>query len=120
MNVLIVDQSKILRSFVASSTNCRVYEASNGQEAMDRLDEQLIDVCIINPNLPSNSGIELLYEVSSHADLTTTKYVLLADNPSQFQKFESELKELGVVEIIRRSDLSKKTLEQLVARVQLK
>ena len=65
-NVLIVDDSSsmraVIRKIVAISgfKMGRCYEAANGQEALDVLSENWVDVIISDINMPGVSGLDML------------------------------------------------------------
>ena len=71
MNILVVDDSKIIRQTIKTFLKSEhiIYTAASAQEAIIVIDCQPVDLIIMNPLLTHNSGIELLYEIHSHADL---------------------------------------------------
>ena len=56
MNVLIVDDSAAMRSIIAKTLNLsgleieRVYQAGNGAEALDMLEENWVDLALVDIN----------------------------------------------------------------------
>ena len=66
MNVLIVDDNKIMRHIIKRSLKraglgeLEFYEASNGQEALSRFDESKPDLILSDWNMPEMDGMDLL------------------------------------------------------------
>ena len=66
MRILIVDDSRAMRSIVrrqvtqAGFENADIVEAENGQEALDEIREMRPDVVLSDWNMPVMTGIELL------------------------------------------------------------
>ncbi len=64
--VLIVDDSFILRAAIkkvvklAGIAPDAIYEAGNGQEALDQLDQHPVDVVLLDINMPVMNGEEFL------------------------------------------------------------
>lgn len=69
MKVLIVDDSKAMRMIVtrtlkqAGFDDCNTVEASNGQEALDKLESEKPDLILSDWNMPEMNGIQLLEKV---------------------------------------------------------
>lgn len=64
---LVVDDSKVVRKFVG---NCLVElgfaehrEAADGQEALDRVNEEMPDVILLDWNMPVMDGLQFLIEL---------------------------------------------------------
>ena len=65
-NVLIVDDSATIRNMVKRTMGMigldigEVYEASNGIEALAQLSDHLVSVMVVDINMPTMNGIQLL------------------------------------------------------------
>ena len=67
-SLLIVDDHEIIRkgilNVIASNSNIQdIYECSNGTEAYRKLNEHVIDVVILDINMPGISGVETLRKI---------------------------------------------------------
>jgi two-component system chemotaxis response regulator CheY len=66
LNVLIVDDSDVIRSMIARTLALaslplgELYEASNGSEALSVLDESWVDLVLADINMPVMDGVEML------------------------------------------------------------
>ena len=69
LNVLVVDDSAVMRAMVIKSLRLSglplnaVHEAGNGEEALQVLDAQWIDLALVDINMPVMNGEELLTRV---------------------------------------------------------
>ena len=66
--VLIVDDSKLARMVMASAfrrlrPDWELIEASNGEDALDALSSQPIDIALVDFNMPGIDGLELVAKI---------------------------------------------------------
>ncbi len=77
---LIVDDMPCIRrlvSFALSRAGFQVVEASNGQEGLDELDRQSIQLVIVDLNMPVMDGLDFLRAMRERPSMKTTPAVLL-------------------------------------------
>jgi len=75
--ILIVDDSRIMRNIVKNHFSemkivCQYIEASNGDEALEQLISNTVDLVLLDWNMPKLSGIDFLKKVrviKKYADL---------------------------------------------------
>ncbi|MFY9270251.1 MAG: response regulator [Candidatus Manganitrophaceae bacterium] len=71
-NVLVVDDSAIIRSLLISTIetldDIETFEAANGFEALKALPTQSFDLMLIDINMPEINGLELVHFVKNHPD----------------------------------------------------
>jgi two-component system chemotaxis response regulator CheY len=71
LRVLIVDDSSVMRKIVDRSLRqaglalAEVFEASNGVEALARLQETRVDLILSDINMPTMDGLELVRQIQS-------------------------------------------------------
>ncbi len=62
--ILIVDDEnetrQTLNDFLANRIECEIIEAENGYEATEKLEKNLIDLILLDINMPGISGIEVI------------------------------------------------------------
>jgi two-component system, chemotaxis family, chemotaxis protein CheY len=74
VNVLVVDDSDVIRSMIIKTLRLAdvpvsaVYEAGNGREALAVLDDHWIDVVLADINMPVMDGVEMLRRIRASAD----------------------------------------------------
>lgn len=88
---LIVDDSQTFRQMVAmalTQAKFEVVEASNGQEALDRLASKKVDVIITDLNMPIMDGITLIKHVRMKPQFKSTPILMLTteSQPEMKQK----------------------------------
>lgn len=100
MKVLIVDDSKIMRrklvTLLASSGVAAdaVREAGEGQEALDVVDRERIDVVFTDINMPGMDGRQLLARLSARP-AATRPYIVVCTTETK-QALRDELQRYGV------------------------
>jgi two-component system, chemotaxis family, chemotaxis protein CheY len=69
LNVLVVDDSAVMRAIIIKTLRLgglslgKIFEASNGQEALDILDENWVDLALVDINMPVMTGEEFIEQV---------------------------------------------------------
>ena len=84
LNVLIVDDSEVMRSVIRRIVNLSgfelgmVLEAEHGEKALSVLDENWIDVVISDINMPVMGGIELLKKMKNIESLSDIPVIIVS------------------------------------------
>jgi len=87
MNILIVDDSKIVRRvltntvkrfFVAPSwtDGCTIFEAEDGLVAMDQMKKNKIDIMLLDWNMPNMTGEEVVGAVRANKEWNKTRIIM--------------------------------------------
>ncbi len=106
LNVLIVDDSAIIRSVVKKSIAMsgievgQIHEAANGIEALKVLSATWIDIVFADLNMPEMSGMDLVEKMSKDNLLVSIPVVIVSSDQSQ--KRIEELKQLGIRAYLRK------------------
>ncbi len=88
-NVLIVDDSQTMRKVIRKTVNLcgfdlgECWEAANGQEALDMLSENWVDLILADLNMPVMDGLEMLRELKRNKALSNTPVVLITTEGSE-------------------------------------
>ena len=91
-----------------------VHRAHNGQEALDLLENEHIDLILLDIMMPLKTGFEVLTEIRGGKNDTIKKIpVIVASNLGQNSDIE-EAKKLGAVDFIIKSNISLKELAEKV------
>lgn len=83
-NVLIVDDSPILRAAIKKVVKLagidadRIHEAGHGQEALDLLETTWIDLVLLDLNMPVMDGEEFARELRSRPDFNDVAVVIVS------------------------------------------
>lgn len=105
-NVLIVDDSSVVRSVVRKSIEMsgievdKVFEAANGKEALTVLDGEWIDIVFADLNMPEMNGVELVEKMSEDSMLVSTPVVIISSEKRQAKI--DELKKRGIRAYIKK------------------
>lgn len=105
-NILIVDDSKTIRAILSKTLRLtgvpisEIFEAGNGQEALECLHGRWIDLILTDLNMPVMTGIELI-EAMIVDDLLKNIPVVVISTDGSTTRIE-ELKAKGVREYIQK------------------
>ncbi len=90
--IMTVDDSPSVRqmvSFTLQDAGYEVVEASDGQDALDKLQGQ-VDMIITDLNMPNMDGIELIKNVRGNADYKFIPIVMLTTESQDSKKKEGK------------------------------
>ncbi len=106
VNVLIVDDSAIIRKMVKRTLDMtgvelgEVHEATNGKEALEILDGAWIDVVFADIHMPVMTGDEMIERLAEDDVLKTTPVVIISSDRSK--ALMDKLKALGVKDYLTK------------------
>ncbi len=105
-NILIVDDSDIIRSVIKKSLLMsglevgNIFEAANGKEALQKLADEWVDIVFSDINMPEMNGLELIEKMSADQLLEKTPVVVISTERSQARI--DRLTELGIRSYIKK------------------
>ena len=105
-NILIVDDSKTVRSMIAKALGIadlpldQLHQAENGSQALDLLREHWIDLVLTDINMPEMDGMELVRTMSEDQILQGIPVVVISTEGSQ-ERID-ELKQRGIRGYLRK------------------
>jgi two-component system chemotaxis response regulator CheY len=89
VNILIVDDSGVMRSMIAKTINLsglalgEIHQAGNGQEGLDALKQNWIDLVIADINMPVMNGEEMINHMMADPDLQDIPIVVVSTEGSK-------------------------------------
>lgn len=89
VNILIVDDSGVMRSMIAKTINLsglalgEIHQAGNGQEGLDLLKQNWIDLVIADINMPVMNGEEMINHMMAEPDLRDIPIVVVSTEGSK-------------------------------------
>jgi two-component system chemotaxis response regulator CheY len=89
LNVLVVDDSAVMRAMVIKTLRLSglplnaVHEAGNGEEALQILDEQWVDLALVDINMPVMNGEELLSRIRQNPDIADLPIIVVSTEGSE-------------------------------------
>jgi len=105
-NILIVDDSLPMRAVIKKVIKAsgfdvgELFEAGNGKQALQILNEQWLDLVLTDYNMPDMNGLELLKAMKSQETLTDIPVVIVTTEGSD-QRMEAFLSQ-GAVAYIKK------------------
>ena len=89
LNVLIVDDSGVMRAMILKTMKMtglplgEIYQAANGQEGLDALGENWIDLVIVDINMPVMNGEEMIDNMRANPEFANTPIVVISTEGSE-------------------------------------
>jgi len=105
-NVLIVDDSVLIRSMVAKTLNVAGIEidtyhyAADGEEALNKLERNWIDIVFADINMPVMDGVQMVEAMRSRQHLKGTPVVIISTEQSE-EKIQ-QLRAKGVEDYLKK------------------
>ncbi len=105
-NILVVDDSAIVRAVIKKTLGLagvdvgELYEAGNGQEGLDALTDNWVDLVLADINMPVMTGIEMIEKMAEDGMMKTVPVIMISTEGSQTRV--EELKAKGVRAYIRK------------------
>jgi two-component system chemotaxis response regulator CheY len=106
MNILIVDDSSTVRAVIKRTLGIAgvqvddLRQAANGQEAIDILRNEHMDIVFTDINMPVMGGVEMIERIRADDTLGTTPIVVVSTEGSATRI--AELQALGVQGYLRK------------------
>ncbi len=106
LNILLVDDSKTVRSVLAKTLELsrlpinEILEAENGRQALDLMDNNWVDLVLADINMPVLNGIEMVEKMYSDGLLKTIPVIIVSTEGSATRI--EQLKSRGISAYIRK------------------
>lgn len=92
MNILILEDQKTMREILAEyikTAGYTVYEAEDGQQAIDILDKEYISLAVLDIMVPKINGIDVLKHIHATRPIPTIMLTALEDEQMQITAFNA-------------------------------
>jgi len=95
MNVLVIDDARVMRKIISNSINenymgaCRFFEARDGVEAMEMLLENHIDIAFVDWNMPNMDGLEFTRNVRDMENYSDLKMIMITSEAARYMVVEA-------------------------------
>jgi len=122
MNILIVDDEMMIKEWLCHTISSLPFEinlldvASNGEEALEKIEKARYDLIFIDVMMPKMNGLELLIEL--HRNSTNSELIVLSSH-DEF-KFAKEAIKYNVKEYVLKNECSKEKLSEIIQECQEK
>ena len=104
--ILLIDDSSIVRKMLLKTLQLSgievsgVFEAGNGQEGLDILDREWVDLIFLDINMPVMNGMEFMRELRQNDTIKSTPVVVVSTEGSKERR--DELEHLDIKAFIRK------------------
>ena len=91
---LIVDDSKIVRKVIQRIVEVlgfTILEAENGQEAVDQVRNNTIDVIILDWNMPVMDGMEAMKIIRADPSIVSQPKIIFCTTENEFEKIQQAI-----------------------------
>ena len=123
LRIMIVDDSPIIRSVIEKNLRMSglpvngCVMAGNGEEALQQLAGQWIDLALVDINMPVMNGVELIEKMKKD-DLLKTIPIIVASTEGSQTRIE-QLRDLGIVGYLRKPFTPEQFKEQITQALEL-
>lgn len=106
LNVLVVDDSDIIRRMILKTIDlsgvpvARAFQANDGREALELMQDEWVDVVIADLNMPVMDGMEMLRAMRDRDDLRNMPVIVVSTEGAATRI--ASLKELGIATFVRK------------------
>jgi two-component system chemotaxis response regulator CheY len=106
INVLLVDDSDVIREMILKTMRLarvplgETYQAGNGQEALDTLEREWVDIALVDINMPVMDGKELISRLRASERFADLPIVVVTTEGAEISI--ERLRELGVTAFLRK------------------
>lgn len=89
INVLIVDDSSVMRAMILKSLRMSglplgdTHQAANGKEGLDTLNRHWVDLVIADINMPVMTGEEMIERMKEHSEMKDIPIVVISTEGSE-------------------------------------
>lgn len=89
LNVLVVDDSSVTRAMIIKTLKIaglplgEIYQAANGQEGLDVLDKNWVDIALVDINMPVMNGEEMIRRLRETPEWENLPVVVVSTEGSQ-------------------------------------
>jgi two-component system chemotaxis sensor kinase CheA len=116
--ILVADDSPLTRELISSlleSVGYEIVQASDGQDAFDRLSKEAVDMVVTDLEMPRMDGLELTRRLKGHATLRSLPVVIITTRGSDADRKRGM--DAGADGYITKGDLVRQDLVDVVARL---
>jgi two-component system chemotaxis response regulator CheY len=92
--ILVVDDSRIMRNIVKNTFSqlkipCQFLEAANGREAFTILQSQMVNLILLDWNMPELSGIDFLKKVRAMEQYKNLPIIMVTSESAKYNVIEA-------------------------------
>lgn len=121
LNILVVDDSAVVRAVISKTFKLagvpvgELYQAANGKEALEILNDKWVDLVFSDINMPVMGGVEMIEKMSDDGLLKTIPVVVVSTEGSTTRI--EQLKSRGISAYVRKPftpELVRKVVDDII------
>lgn len=104
--ILVIDDSSTIRTVLSQTIEMthlpidQILQASHGQEALELIENEWVDIIFCDINMPTMNGVEFIKRKNEHPEFQIIPVAVVSTEGSETRK--EELKEMGVQYYLRK------------------
>ena len=89
LKILVVDDSSVMRSMIIKTLKLsgvsynEIYQAGNGKEGLEVLEENWVDLALIDINMPIMNGEEMIDRIKENPELSNMVIIVVSTESSE-------------------------------------
>lgn len=89
INILVIDDSAVMRAMIIKSMKMsglpigEIYQAGNGREGLESLEENWVDLVVVDINMPVMNGEEMIDNMKSNPEFENMPIVVISTEGSE-------------------------------------
>ena len=124
LNVLVVDDSAIMRTMVQKAVQMggipvnKFWEAANGKEGLEVLDREWIDLVLVDINMPVMGGLEMIEKMRDIPDLSDVAIVVISTESSKTRIDDIRKQGIAFIHKPFKPEEIRETISSLIGELQ--
>ena len=120
LKVLVVDDSAVMRTIIAKTLKMAglplgdIYQAANGREGLDALGSQMVDLVLVDINMPEMNGMEMIERMRATPEFADVPVLVVSTEGSETRVKELSEKGAGFIQKPFSPENLKQAVEQLI------
>jgi len=120
LKVLVVDDSATMRAIVSKTLKMaglpleEIHQAANGREGLDVLGSQLVDLVLVDINMPEMNGMEMIERMRATPEFADVPVLVVSTEGSETRVKELREKGAGFIQKPFSPEKLKQAVEQLI------
>ena len=120
LNVLVVDDSSVMRGIIIKTLRLsglplgEIFQAENGKEGLEVLEENWVDLALIDINMPIMNGEEMIERVRENPETQDLSVVVVSTESSETRIEMLLEKDIGFVHKPFTPEILKETITSMI------
>ena len=123
LNVLVVDDSSVMRGIIIKTLRLcgvplgEVHEAANGQEGLDVLAKNWVDLALVDINMPVMNGEEMIEKVRENPETRDLQVIVVSTESSETRIEMLQKRDVGFVHKPFSPEVLRNTIAEMIGGI---